>query len=66
MMVSVGQVLGAADVVIGQRIAEHVGAVADGRDHLALGRRELGAERRAEAEAETARQKAAHIGARLR
>ena len=40
------------------RNAEHIGAVADGGDHLAVRRGELGAERLAEAEAERARRAA--------
>jgi hypothetical protein len=42
------QVLGARDVMIRNRVAEHVRAVADGDDHLALGGRKLGAEPGAE------------------
>ncbi len=57
-----GQALGALDVVVGDGIAEHVGAVAAGDDHLASGRRELGAEPGAHAEAEPAREQPAHEG----
>ena len=42
------------DPVAHGRVGEHVGAVADGRDHELLRRRELGAERGAEAPAEPA------------
>ena len=58
------QLLGAADIMIGERIAEIVGAVADRGDHLALGRRELGAEAAAEPEAEAAGEARAEIAAR--
>ncbi len=55
MMVSVGQPLGAADIVIGERVAEVIRAVADRCDHLAFGRREFRlVEPAAEPEAEAA------------
>src|SRR5262245_59748072 len=57
------QAIGAADVMVGQGIAEHVGAVAHGDNHVAVGRRELGAEGGAETEAEAAGQHVAHEGA---
>src|SRR5580704_3665843 len=48
------QAFRAADIMERQRIAEHVGAVTDHRNHFALGRGKLGAQRCAETEAEAA------------
>ena len=48
----------------GGRVAEHVGAVAQGRDDERIGRRELRADRGADAPAEPARRRRAEIGPR--
>ena len=54
-----------ADEMAGRRVAEHVGAVAEGRDQRLVGRGELRAERGAQAPAQAARGRVAEVAHRL-